>query len=96
MNSISTGEFIKQVSESTGYTQVEVKAILNAAGECVKANLKAGTEVHFMGYFNFGIKEKKGGMKLNPFTGEKVKVAACKVPTVKMSATFKQILKKKK
>ena len=37
---------------------------------------------------------KKAGVKLNPFTGEKIKVAACKVPTVKLSASFKQLLKK--
>ena len=37
---------------------------------------------------------KNAQVKLNPFTKEKVKVAACKVPTVKLSASFKQLLKK--
>ncbi len=94
MNTISTGDFIKQVAEVTGCTQVQVKTILNAAGEQIKENLKDGKEMHFMGYFNVGVKTKKAGVKLNPFTGEKVKVAACKVPTVKLSATFKKLLKK--
>lgn len=96
MNTISAGDFVKQVAEATGCTQVQVKQILNAAGEQMKANLKAGQEMHFIGYFNVGIKAKKASTKLNPFTGEKIKVAACKVPTIKLSATFKQILKKKK
>jgi len=95
MNTVSTGDFIKQVAEATGRTQVQVKAILNAAGEQIKANLKAGQEMHFIGYFNVGIKAKKAQTKLNPFTGEKIKVAACKVPTIKLSASFKQLLKKK-
>ena len=43
---------------------------------------------------NIGIKARKAQVKLNPFTKEKVKVAACKVPTVKLSASFKQLLKK--
>ena len=94
MNTISAGEFIKQVAEATGCTQVQVKTILNAAGEQLKANLKKGNEMHFIGYMNFGIKAEKAKTKLNPFTGEKIKVAACKVPTVKLSATFKQLLKK--
>lgn len=94
MNTISAGEFIKQVAEATGCTQVQVKTILNAAGEQIKANLKAGKEMHFIGYFNIGIKAKKAGEKLNPFTKKKIKVAACKVPTVKLSASFKQLLKK--
>ncbi len=94
MNTVSTGEFIKQVAEATGCTQTQVKAILNASGEAIKENLKAGKEMHFMGYFNIGVKAKKASVKLNPFTGEKIKVAACKIPTIKMSATFKQLLKK--
>lgn len=94
MNTVSAGEFIKQVAEATGYSQVQVKAILNATGEQLKANLKAGKECHFIGYMNFGIKERKAQTKLNPFTKEKVKVSACKVPTVKLSASFKQLLKK--
>lgn len=94
MNTISAGEFIKQVAEATGCTQAQTKAILTAAGEQLKANLKAGKEMHFIGYMNFGIKARKAGVKLNPFTGTKVKVAACKVPTVKLSATFKGLLKK--
>jgi len=40
MNSIGTGEFIKQISEETGYTQVQIKEILNAAGEQIKTNLQ--------------------------------------------------------
>ena len=93
MNSISAGEFIKQVAEATGCTQAQTKEILNAAGETLKANLKAGKEMHFIGYMNFGIKAKAAAEKINPFTKKKMKVAACKVPTVKLSASFKSILK---
>ena len=59
MNTISAGEFIKQVADATGVTQTQAKAILNAAGEKIKENLKAGKEMHFIGYFNIGIKAKK-------------------------------------
>ena len=94
MNAISSGEFIKQVAEATGCTQVQVKTILNAAVDQVKTNLKKGKEMHFIGFMNIGVKARKAQVKLNPFTKEKVKVAACKVPTVKLSASFKQLLKK--
>ena len=94
MVTVSAGEFVKQVAEATGCTQVQVKTILGAAGEQLKANLKAGKEMHFIGYFNFGIKTNKAKTGINPFTKEKMKVPACKVPTVKLSASFKQLLKK--
>ena len=94
MNTISAGEFIKQVAEATGCTQTQVKAILGAAGEQIKDNLKKGKEMHFIGFMNIGIKSEKARTRLNPFTKEKIKVPACKKPTVKLSASFKQLLKK--
>ena len=94
MNTISTGEFIKQVAEATGNSQVQVKSIFNAIVDQIKANLKKGQEMHFIGFMNIGVKARKAQVKLNPFTKEKIKVAACKVPTVKLSASFKQLLKK--
>lgn len=96
MNTVSAGDFIKQVAEDTGFTQVQVKQVLNAAGERMKQNLKEDKEMHFIGYFSVGIKSKAAETKINPFTKEKMKVPACKVPTIKMSASFKQLLKKKK
>ena len=59
MNTISAGDFIKQVAEATGCTQVQVKAILGAAGEQIKTNLKKGNEMHFIGFMNIGIKSEK-------------------------------------
>lgn len=94
MNTISTGEFIKQVADATGSSQVQVKTIFNAIVDQIKANLKQGQEMHFIGFMNIGVKARKAQVKLNPFTKEKIKVAACKVPTVKLSASFKQLLKK--
>lgn len=94
MNTISTGDFIKQVAEATGCTQVLVKEILNAAVDQVKTNLKKGQEMHFIGFMNIGVKARAAQEKINPFTKEKIKVKACKVPTVKLSASFKTLLKK--
>lgn len=94
MNTISANEFVKQVAEATGFTQVQVKTVLGAAGEELKKNLKKGNELHFMGYMNFGIKSVAAKTGVNPFTKEKMKVPARKVPTVKLSASFKNLLKK--
>lgn len=94
MNTISAGEFIKQVAEATGCTQTQVKAILTASGEQIKENLKKGKEMHFIGFMNICIKSEKARTRINPFTKETIKVPACKKPAVKLSASFKQLLKK--
>ena len=95
MEAIGTGDFHKQVADRTGYSLAQVKAILTASGEQLKENTKDGVESHFPGFFNVCIKDKKAKEGVNPFTGKKMKIAACKVPQVKLSAAFKSLLKKK-
>lgn len=94
MNTISSGEFIKQVADATGCTQVAIKSVLDATVDQIKTNLKNGQEMHFIGFMNIGIKSNPAKTGINPFTKQKMKVPACKVPTVKLSASFKQLLKK--
>ena len=79
MKTINAGDFTKQVAEDTGLSLAQVKKVLDAAGARLKQNVKDEVEMHFIGYFNIGIKARK----------------ACKVPTIKLSASFKQLLKKK-
>ncbi len=96
MNIIGTGDFHKQVAERTGLSLAQVKLVLTAAGEQLKENTQKGYETHFTGYFNVCIKDRKAKDGVNPFTGKKMKIAACKVPQVKLSASFKSLLKKTK
>lgn len=96
MEVYGTGDFHRQVAERTGVSIAQVKAILTAAGEQLKENTANGNETHFVGYFNVCIKDKKAKEGVNPFTGKKMKIAACKVPQIKLSAAFKGLLKKKK
>lgn len=95
MEIIGTGDFHKQVADRSGFSIAQVKAVLSAAGEQMKENVKDGNEQRFTGFFNVCIKDKKAKEGVNPFTGKKMKIAACKVPQIKLSAAFKSLLKKK-
>ena len=95
MKTVNAGDFAKQVAEDTGLSLAQVKKVLDASGARFKQNIKDEVEMHFIGYFNVSIEAKKAAVKLNPFNGEKVKIAAHKVPKIKMSASLKQLLKKK-
>lgn len=95
MNIIGTGDFHKQVADKLGISLAQVKAVLTASGEVMKENVKDGNEMHFTGFFNISIKDKKAKEGVNPFTGKKMKIAACSVPQIKLSAAFKSLLKKK-
>ncbi len=93
MSTLNAGDFYRAVAEKTGASIVSTKETFNAGMEVLQEALKKGDKVQFIGFGTFAVKEKAGGTKVNPFTKQKMKVKACKVPTFKMSATLKNMLK---
>ena len=93
MTTLNAGDFYREVAEITGASIVSTKETFNAGMEVLKAALKRGDKVQFIGFGTFDVKQKAGGTKINPFTKQKMKVKACKVPVFKMSATLKNMLK---
>jgi len=93
MTTLNAGDFYRAVAEKTGASIVSTKETFNAALEVLKEELSKGNKIQFIGFGTFAVKEKAGGTKINPFTKQKMKVKACKVPTFKMSATLKTMLK---
>lgn len=93
MTTLNAGDFYRAVAEKTGASIVSTKETFNAGMEVLKAALKKGYKVQFIGFGTFAVKEKEGGTKVNPFTKQKIKVKACKVPTFKMSSTLKTMFK---
>ena len=93
MKTMNAGDFYRAVAEETGVSIAQTKAIFTAGLEVLKDALTRGDRVQFIGFGTFDVKTKDGGTKVNPFTKKKITIKACKVPTFKMSATLKSLLK---
>lgn len=93
MKTMNAGDFYRAVAEETGVSIAQTKEIYTAGLEVLKDALKNGDKIQFIGFGTFDVKKKAGGTKINPFTKQKMTVKACKVPTFKMSATLKNLLK---
>lgn len=93
MKTMNAGDFYRAVAEETGVSIAQTKEIFTAGLEVLKDALERGDKVQFIGFGTFDVKKKAGGKKTNPFTGKPMTVKACKVPTFKMSATLKNLLK---
>ena len=63
-----------------GLTKKDAEIALNATVEAVKNALKAGDKVQLAGFGTFAVKERAAREGINPRTGEKIKIAATKVP----------------
>jgi DNA-binding protein HU-beta len=91
-------ELIKQVAESTGITQVSVRAILEAVmspiSGIVASSLRKGDKVTLSGFGSFYPRFRASRQARNPKTGAKVKVPKRKYPAFKAAMKLKEALKK--
>ncbi len=59
----------------------------------VQNAVKAGDKVSLIGFGTFEARERAAREGKNPQTGEKIKIAACKVPAFKAGKAFKDLVK---
>ena len=82
-------EFLRAVAEKSGATIKETTAFYDAFVETVKDAMTNNDKVSLVGFGTFEAKNKQARECTNPMTGAKVKVAACKAPTLKFGKNFK-------
>jgi DNA-binding protein HU-beta len=70
--------------------QSEAQKHFEAFEEVVTEALKAGEEVQITGFGKFTVKERKAREGRNPQTGEKMKIAASRVPAFSAGNALKE------
>lgn len=82
-------EFVKAIATETGYTQKDVKAVIDVAQKVAYEAMAKEEEVKvFDGLTLVGV-HKDACVKRNPLTGEDVKVAAKVAPKAKWGKAAK-------
>lgn len=84
-------EFIKAFAEKAGFTQKDAGIAFDAFAATVADAFKAGEKIQIAGFGTFELKAKAAREGINPLTKQKVKIAACKVPTFKFGNSFKEL-----
>ena len=82
-------EFIKSMSEKAGLTVAQATAAYNAYVDTIVETLKAGNKIQLVGFGAYELKDVPAKTGINPATGEKVEIAACKKPQLKFGKSFK-------
>ena len=90
---MNKGEMVSAVVEKTGATKKDAEKIINAVFESITEALAKGDKVALMGFGNFEVRERAAREGQNPQTGEKIKIAACKVPAFKAGKALKDAVK---
>ena len=86
-------ELVALMAEEAGITKKDAEKALNAFIGGVQNAVKAGDKVSLIGFGPFEARERAAREGKNPQTGEKIKIAACKVPAFKAGKAFKDLVK---
>ncbi len=85
-------EFIERIAREAGVTEGEAQKHFGAFESVVTEALKAGDEVRITGFGKFSVRERKAREGRNPQTGEKMKIAASRVPSFSAGNALKQAI----
>jgi DNA-binding protein HU-beta len=83
-------ELIERIAKEAEVSKSEAQKHFEAFEEVVTETLKAGEEVQITGFGKFSVKERKAREGTNPQTGQKMKIAASKVPSFSAGNALKE------
>lgn len=83
----------EKIAEVHNLTKKEATEIVELVFDTVKDELSKGTKVDIAGFGKFEVKVRNARTGVNPATGEKIQVAASKVPGFKAAKALKEVVK---
>ncbi len=91
---MNKSEIVAKIAEDTSCKKGDVEKILDAFVANVKDAMAKGEKVQLVGFGTFEAKDRAEKEGVNPATGEKIKIAACKVPSFKAGKALKDEVNK--
>ena len=91
---MTKADIIREVSNMTGLTKVEIEAVLYSIIVNISDSLKRGERVDIRGFGSFLVKQRPARDARNPATREIVKLQERFIPMFKVSKILKQDVNK--
>ena len=89
---VNQNEFVKLIASATGYTQKDVKAVLDAAQTVAYDVMAKEEEIKIFNGLTLGGVHKDACIKRNPLTGQDVNVEAKTAPKAKFGKFVKDYI----
>lgn len=86
-------ELAKAIAEKTGITTDETIKFLTVFTEVVTEQMKQGQHIQLVGFGTFEVAERAARIGRNPQTGEKMSIAAGRIPKFKPGKNLKDEVK---
>ncbi len=91
---MTKADIIREVSDMTGLTKVEIEAVLEGVIVSIADSLKRGERIDIRGFGSFLVKQRAARDARNPATSEIVKLKERFVPLFKVSKILKEDVNK--
>jgi len=86
---VTKADLVNSMAEKAGLTKAEAERALKAFTDTIEDALKAGDKVALVGFGTFSVGERAARTGQNPQTGQKIEIAAAKVPKFKAGKALK-------
>lgn len=86
---MNKNDLVNSMAKLSGLTKVDAEKALNAFTASVENALKQDEKVSLVGFGSFSISSRKATEGRNPRTGEKITIAASKLPRFKAGKGLK-------
>jgi DNA-binding protein HU-beta len=90
---VTKQEFVDQVADRSGLSKKDAAEAVDAFLDTVEDALKRGSDVSFSGFGKFSVSQRSAREGRNPATGEKIQIAASRVPRFTAGAGLKKAVK---
>jgi len=86
-------ELIASVAQKTELSKKDAEKAVNATIQAITEGLKNDSKVQLVGFGTFEVRDRAAREGKNPATGEKINIAATKVPAFKAGKSLKDYVK---
>lgn len=87
---MTKSEFVDQVADRAGLSKKDAANAVDAVLDTIENTLSRGSEITFSGFGKFSVSQRSAREGRNPATGEKIRIAASKVPKFTAGAGLKK------
>ena len=77
---MTKSEFVDQVAASSGLSKGDAGSAVDAVLDTIQSTLQRGGEISFTGFGKFTVADRGARQGVNPQTGERIQIAASRVP----------------
>jgi DNA-binding protein HU-beta len=91
--SVTKSEFVDRVADRSGLGKGEADKAVNAVLDTIEEVLTRGGDVSFTGFGKFSVADRGARQGVNPQTGEKIQIAASRVPRFSAGSALKKSVK---